>query len=387
MNSTKALLVICAFVLFFSACAQPKPQQLELTSAAIWLEPLESGLGLLLANGHVYKLENDLELLATDWQGDSLLSCNGGLYGVDGEGTLRDAFTDTSGPLVARHHRPACADENLIVLSQDAQHLLVLDKRLSVLHQQAVNALPDADILANDLDGDGVHEVIVLTDPTERYAHGVLGDRREAASVQIYSATLDLVASYTLPTDFVFEQRRVTTIQLGSSERGILATRSSATTGAGVVLLKLKDGDLRLVSEAPPIGLGNRWLNLFASQDGTAYAIRTPHIGGPLQRYTLSGETLQLEQFQLGVTNHGIGSRNLDLGILLPSGKNMHRLAFISQRGDSIRIIECSTETCEVDADLAMNGRLSSNLTVFQRDGMSYLAASTPTQLWLWILD
>ena len=137
-------------------------------------------------------------------------------------------------------------------------------------------ALPDAELVTADLTGDGADELALLTAPTERYPHGVLGDRVEAASINVFdAATLEPISSYTLPETYVFEQRRVTPFDLGVKE-GLLATRSSEQTGAGVVLLSLEDGTLHLSAEAQPIGTGFRWLNLFAARDGAAYAIRTP---------------------------------------------------------------------------------------------------------------
>jgi hypothetical protein len=356
--------------------------QVQLPAPALWLEPLGDSLGILLSDGSVYEFESELTQLATNWQSEWLLTCDEHLLGVNESGKLAFAGSDVIGPEVALHSRPACfPNGDIISLSPEGKALLLLDERLTVKQQVSLNALPDAELVITDLNDDGSPVLVVLTDPSTRYPHGVLGDTLEATSISVYSAELELLSQFVLSEPFVFEQRRVT--PLLAAKRGILATRSSAQTGAGVVFLEWQENHLLLSAEAPAIGLGNRWLNLFASQDEFAYAVRTPHIGGPLQRYRLTS-TLELEAFDLGVTNHMIDSRNLDLAVLLEATPEQTLLAAPSQQLDRIHLIACSV-TCEVIQEWELSAGLNSNLVSVTIAGERYLAAADDDNLWLWV--
>jgi hypothetical protein len=356
--------------------------QVPLPAPAVWLEPLGNSLGLLLKDGSVFVYEHTLNEVAAEWQSDWLLACNGQLLGVNKNGNLAIAAKAMTGPEVAVHSRPACLPNgDVVALAPDGKALLLLGEQLVVKAQVSLSALPDAEIVvANLVDDSPV--VILLTDPSSRYPHGVLGDDLEAISVSAYNPELELLSQFVLPEPFVFEQRRVT--PLLAQKRGVLATRSSAQTGAGVIFLEWRDNAFQLSAEALAIGTGYRWLNLFASNDGTAYAIRTPHIGGILQRYHLSESVLELEQFELGITNHVIGSRNLDLAVLLEASADKTLLAAPSQQLDHMRLIECAA-ICEVSQEWPLSERLSSNIVTVQLSGQRYLAAAdTRGKLWLW---
>ena len=154
------------------------------------------------------------------------------------------------------------------------------------------------------------------------------------------------------------------------TDNGLLATRSSGRGGAAVVLLGLVDGRLEPRAEGPEIGLGNRWLNLFAARGGYAYAVRTPHIGGPLERYRLlQDDHLPVERYPLGVTNHVIGSRNLDLGVLLPPTSEGDLLVLPTNDRRALRLVACVSAGCSVVSEFPLRGRLSGNLTFVEHAG------------------
>lgn len=352
-----------------AACAQddfPVPTFM-VESPAIWLEPYKEGFAALLENGEVSYWDGDVVSPFEDSVvGDSIISCGGAIYGVGEADVLVKLESNLEASLdlkVRRYARPTCLDDDLIILGANDE-LLRLDSDLEVVARASLNTLPDAEIVQADLTGDGASELIILSDPTERYAHAVLGDALEASTVSVFSKGLEPLASYTLEAPFVFEQRRVLPFefrQAGENRQGLLATRSSNATGAGVVLLAMDDGKLEILAEAQPIGTGFRWLNAFAAADGSAYAVRTPHIGGPLQRYRFNGETLEIESFDLGVTNHIYGQRNLDLGVLLSAEDEAHTLAAALNTRDGVRLITCS-QSCEATQTLLMRGKLSSNV-------------------------
>jgi len=380
-------------LVFFTLSLSYAQQTLELDAPAVWLEPFDEGVAALLADGTLtYITDDGIFNISKEWLGNSLVECGGSISG-NYEGRLAKPESDLFGPELAPNHRPACINNgNITALSKDTHSLLLLNSNFTEIARAPVNALPDAQIVLADLTGNGTEEIILLTDPTDRYAHGVLGDSLEAASVSVFDAeTLGAIAKYTLPEPFVFEQRRVTPFDI-SGTTGLLATRSSDATGAGVILLSYENGDLKLSAEAQPIGTGNRWLNLFASRDGRAYAIRTPHIGGPLQRYTLNGDSLEIETFQLGVTNHTLGSRNLNLGVMLPDVKSdresdVDHLVIPSSDLNDLKHIRCNLTVCEVVDEFRLEGRLSSNLTFINEAGDIKVVAAAGTKLIFWTLE
>ena len=366
--------VLLGTALYLSAAAQEATFSTK--SAALWLEPHLSGLALLREDGRAVYWGSETEVLASGLGGDSILSCGGQLYGTEADNDLLNISSGERGLKVALHSRPACLEDELVVLDEDASELLRLSADLQVQASVPVDALPDAELVTADLDSDGVSEIILLTGPTDRYAHAVLGDGLEAASVSVFSDDLDLIANYSLPEPFVIEQRRALPFAFdisGQVTTGMLLTRSSNQTGAGVVLLRLSEGGLELLAEAPPIGTGFRWLNAFASAGGSAYAVRTPHIGGPLERYRLQDGELRAEPFDLGVTNHVYGARNLDLGVLLTSDSKQDVLAVALQDLNGVRLISCAAR-CEVSATFETAAPLSSNLVRLERDGDIYVA-------------
>ena len=349
-----------------------------------WFEP---GLGLplrLVADGDgVVVLREDgtvtrhddagTRTLDLQLQGETLLGCSGAIYGVDPQGRLIRLDPPATGPRVGLAATPACLPGGrLAALSDDAATLYLLDAGLDTVATTEVDALPDAEPVVTRLRSPDSGEIALLAEPTLRYRHGILGDQVEAGAVVLVDADdLAPVARYRLPAPFVFEQRRVLPF-----ERGLLATRSSGRAGAGVVLLTLQGEELRLVAEGPEIGLGNRWLNLFAAREGRAYSVRTPHIGGPLERYRQTAGGLEVERYPLGVTNHVIGARNLDLGVLLPSTTDEDRLALPSNDLRTLRLIECGDSGCRNDSDFELQGRLIANPAVADRGDRVYLYAA-----------
>ncbi|UCH25172.1 MAG: hypothetical protein JSV66_14715 [Trueperaceae bacterium] len=348
------------------------------SAPARWIAPKDNdGLVALLADGTVVSVSADgVSVLARSWQSDSLVPCGDDFLGIDSTGRIAQLESGLTGPEVSPHSTPACLPSGGIgALSKDADALLVLDERLEPHSRTEIDALPDAELVVTQLRDPASYELALLTDPTTRYQHGVLGDLFEAASLSVFDAgDASQLASYTLPRSFVFEQRRVTPVA-----SGLLTTRSSGAGGAGVVLFELEGDTLRLVAEGPDIGLGHRWLNLFGSSGGRAYSVRTPHIGGPLERYTIdpTEPRLEVERFQLGVTNHRIGDRNLDLGILLPpedAGADL--LALPSRDLRSIHLIRCDPMSCRIETVFSLRGRLSSNLAFTEGDGGLELLAA-----------
>lgn len=71
-------------------------------------------------------------------------------------------------------------------------------------------------------------------------------------------------------------------------------------------------GKLRVLARGQALGTANRWLSPTVG-GGHWLAVHTPHIGGVLHAYRRDGARLSAERIVDGVSNHHLGSRQLDL--------------------------------------------------------------------------
>lgn len=162
-----------------------------------------------------------------------------------------------------------------------------------------------------------------LVGPTDRYAHGVLGDAIEAEGVAAETANgrrLEL----RLPADSVFEDRypRLADID-GDGDDEILVVRSYLDRGAALAVIRARPDGLAIVAETPAIGLPNRWLNPIGAADFDGDGrieialVETPHIGGTLKIFRWRDGGLRLAAAAPGVSNHAIGSRAFGLSAII----------------------------------------------------------------------
>lgn len=341
----------------------------------LWVTPMGGGAAALASDGTVTFARDagGRTQLGRGVRGDSLRLCGDALLAVGADGALRSLTTAARGPAVSPHSRPAClAGGRVVAVSSDARSVLLLAPDLQVSARRAVEALPDGDPIPV---GDAL---AVLTQPTQRYRHGVLGDEIEAGAVTLLSQRdLSPVARYRLTAPAVIEQRRVAAFPAGGRD-GLLITRSTPSQGAEVMALALADGALKRVAAGPPIGSGDRWLNLFATAGRRAYAVRTPHLGGPLERYALTDGALQVTRYALDVTNHVLGSRNLDLAALLPpppGAGDVDVLALPTRDLGAVQVVACRPGGCAPELKLSLGAALSSNLAARWRGGQLLLYA------------
>ena len=187
----------------------------------------------------------------------------------------------------------------------------------------AVNALPDARILVDER-----QRLLMLTDPTSRYAHGVLGDDVEAGSITLVETRPEprIVKVIQAPEPQVVEGIAPIWADLdGDGEREIIVTLSDSAGGAQVAAFA-EDGTL--VAQGPVVGRGNRWRHQiavapFGPQGQLELAdVLTPHIGGVVEFYRLQDGRLEIVAQQSGHTSHVIGTRNLDMAVAAAPGRD-----------------------------------------------------------------
>lgn len=107
------------------------------------------------------------------------------------------------------------------------------------------------------------------SEPTDRYEHGILGDRIEAGALVAVDAAGQ---RYTmrLGPGFVFEDLAPRTVDFeenGTAE--IVTIRTDVTAGAAIAIYGIRNGHLAEIAATEPIGRPNRWLNITGIADLT----------------------------------------------------------------------------------------------------------------------
>ena len=184
-----------------------------------------------------------------------------------------------------------------------------------------VTALPDARLVRSEKAPGG--RIAVLSDPTDRYAHGVLGDAFEAASLTVLRPAGDSADGFEIESRIqpasggVFETIAPLWFEAPDGEQLLVVTESTASEGSRISVYSL---DGRLAASGPFIGEPKRWRHLLAAgpfgPEGQTElaAVRTPHLGGVVEFYRLDLEAGRLEIAATlpGYTSHRIRTRNLD---------------------------------------------------------------------------
>ena len=177
-----------------------------------------------------------------------------------------------------------------------------------------VDALPDARLVVDEFE-----RILLLSMPTKRYAHGVLGDAIEAGGITLVQTSPEprVVRTIRVPGPAVIEGLSAIWYDLdGDGRREIIVTVSDEHVGARLVAF---DEQGNRVAEGPPVGRGYRWRHQLAAADFAPggeleiAAVRTPHIGGVVEFFRLEGDSLRLTATRTGYSTHRIGSRNLEM--------------------------------------------------------------------------
>lgn len=208
-----------------------------------------------------------------------------------------------------------------------------------------------------------------LGDPTERYQHGVLGDRTEAGSLYVYDR---IKRQYKLTLDFhsVFEdlKARIADVDKDGADE-ILVVKSSLTKGASLAIVELAAPGLTIAAETPPIGRHFRWLNPagVADFDGDGWPeiaiVITPHIGGTLELWSYRDKKLVREQSLKGVSNHESGSRVLGLSAIADfDGDKIKDLAIPDASRRNLRILSFAGGRPRELARIALPGRITTEI-------------------------
>ncbi|RMG96240.1 MAG: hypothetical protein D6706_10480 [Chloroflexi bacterium] len=224
--------------------------------------------------------------------------------------------------------------------------------------------LPDGRIL-QDENG----RLLLLTNPTTRYDHAVLGDELEASGIALLktSPELSIHTQIPIPDPFVIEGvAPIWTDWDGDGTREIIVTLSSLATGAQIVLFDEQGNQL---AKGPAIGQGYRWRHQIAvapfgpNGEMELVDVLTPHIGGVVEFYRWEGEVLTIVAKQAGYTSHVIGSRNLDMAAAGDfDGDGRFELLLPNQSRTELGAIQHTSEGAKVIWRVPLPGKMVTNL-------------------------
>lgn len=153
--------------------------------------------------------------------------------------------------------------------------------------------------------------------PTDRYAHGILGDAIEWGALELTFSTGQTV-TFTLPQDHVFEDVAPRLADLDNDGRPEVIVVETDTSRGGALAIYGPKGK---ITETPHIGTRNRWLAPLGAADldgdgitELAYVDR-PHLAKTLRVWRYEDRTLTAVADLPGLTNHRIGERDIAGGI------------------------------------------------------------------------
>jgi hypothetical protein len=152
-------------------------------------------------------------------------------------------------------------------------------------------ALPDGRVAT------GAHDIARawLAEPTDRYDHGVLGDKIEAGSVVIETRD-GKQHSVRLKNDAVFEDLEPRIADLdGDGHDDIIVVKSYLKRGSALAVIAEHRGKYQIVAETPPLGGPHRWLDPVGvadfTGDGKADILWRENTNGKTVLWTMDGVT------------------------------------------------------------------------------------------------
>jgi hypothetical protein len=289
-------------------------------------------------------------------------------------------FLNTRAPNLAQFTNPILTtDGSLTYINSKGQLVIWGD---NIYQAKKVTALLDGRVLS-----DGKGKLLLLTFPTDVYAHGVLGDPKEAKSVTLLNEKGQVLERIAFYTDQVIEGIAPIWIDLNNDGlREIILTLSNRRDGAQIVVYS-ESGVL--VAQGEPIGTGFRWRHQIAvapfgpDHEVELVDVLTPHIGGTVEFFQLQGSSLIKVAEVSGYTSHVINSRNLDMALAGDvNADGRIELLLPNQSLSHLGIIQRSLAGAAVLAEIPLNGKLSSNLAAVSiPNGTLAIAAGLDTSI------
>ncbi len=308
------------------------------------------------------------------------------IAGVMDDGTFIPLIVDNLPFEPSKLTHPVVTPHGLLFITSEGDLLLWRDN--AVIARLPINALPDARIVQQT----DSSLAAVYVEPTDRYAHGVLGDALEAASLLVVNiADLSEVVRITLPQEEVFEGLMPMWADIdGDGQSELVTTISSATTGSQIRAYRL---DGTVAAEGDPVGRGGRWRHQIAfgpfgpNGEDELVVVRTPHVGGVIEYYRYQDGALVIVAELPGYTSHVLYTRNLAMAVAGDfNGDGRLELAIPDQEREIIagicRTTDGETQSAEVVWRLPVGGLICTNLaamSVTDSNGTELLALAVGT--------
>lgn len=195
-------------------------------------------------------------------------------------------------------------------------------------------------------------------DPTERYAHAVLGDGIEHETLELGLGG-GVKRRFTLPADLVFEDTEPRLIDLDADGvPEVIVVESSQRLGARLAVY----GPSGRITATPYIGTRFRWLAPVGAADldgdgrvEIAYVDR-PHLAKTLRIWRYDAQKLDELASYTGVTNHRIGELDIAGGIrhcgsypeIILADREWRHLLALSFDGSAVRSAQIGMDTSRV---------------------------------------
>ncbi|MBT8249938.1 MAG: hypothetical protein KJN81_06715, partial [Acidimicrobiia bacterium] len=214
----------------------------------------------------------------------------------------------------------------------------------------------------------------VLSDPTDVYPHGILGDDIEAATVTIIDSGVELTID--APDGTVFEMIKPMWADIDDDgEHELLMTASNDSEGARLIAYE-STGEIAATSD--PIGRGSRWLNQLAVAptgplgETEIIEVRTPHIGGIVRWYQLTDGRFELQATASEYSTHRIRSRNVDQGIAIDvTGDERPEILVPTQDQGRLVALTRTADGARSVLSIDLPDRLTTNLATVEHSNQS----------------
>jgi hypothetical protein len=214
-------------------------------------------------------------------------------------------------------------------------------------------ALPDGRVAT------GAHDIARawLAEPTDRYDHGVLGDKIEAGSVVIETRD-GKQHSVRLKNDAVFEDLEPRIADLdGDGHDDIIVVKAYLKRGSALAVIAEHRGKYQIVAETPPLGGPHRWLDPVGVADFTGDGkadialVRQPHVIGALEVWSWRDGRLRKAAELPGAANHIAGTRAIAMHAVADfDGDGVADIAVPSLDRGTLRIVSFAPKAREIAA-------------------------------------
>ena len=272
--------------------------------------------------------------------------------------------------------------DDLLAVAADGALVLIgsLPSGPRVVSRVEAQALPDSRITLGSLDGPSGLQAVVLSDATERYPHGVLGDKLEASAITVIAVApnaLTIRLRYVVRAPAVFEDLIAIMAPVGEGRRpAVVVVKSAPRQGSSILVLGWREGRLEVLAEGPAFGQGNRWVHIIGAADVSGdgipelIAVNTPHLAGVLVAYERKGASLIPLGKAVAYSSHAAGSRNQDQAVIADLSGNGRLEVILPRQGrDVLAALELSGSRWEERWALQLIGPVQSNLVVQDIDG------------------